>query len=299
VGEKRVEKAEPPSPLLKYDIIRKLEKKEWILIMYRMIAIDMDDTLLTDERTITPGTIDAIKKAIDKGVIVTLATGRMFPSALPFASQLGLDVPLITYQGAIVKSMTGEPIMYDRYVTSEIARRIIDIAREKNMHLQVYQDDILYSPEDNEKIRSYSEISGVPYTIEEDLHRLAEHGFTKMLYYDEPEVIDKLEEELRKEFGDLAHITKSKPYFLEIMHPEANKGLAVLHLAETFGIDRSEIIGIGDSYNDLDLIEMAGLGVAMGNAPEDVKKIADYVTLSNNEEGVRHVIEKFVLQTDE
>ncbi|GEN34015.1 MULTISPECIES: Cof-type HAD-IIB family hydrolase [Aneurinibacillus] len=264
---------------------------------YRMIAIDMDDTLLTDERTITPGTAEAIKQALDLGVVVTLATGRMFPSALPFASQLGLNVPLITYQGAVVKDMASESIMYERLVTPEISRRIIEIARAKNMHLQVYQDDILYSPEENDKIRQYAEIAGVPYTIEKDLYRLAERNFIKLLYFDEPEALDELARELRKEFGETAHITKSKPFFLEVMHPEANKGRAVLHLAETFGIDRSEIIGIGDSYNDLDLITVSGLGVAMGNAPDDIKQIADYVTLSNNEEGVRHVIETFILQS--
>ncbi|ERI03925.1 Cof-type HAD-IIB family hydrolase [Aneurinibacillus aneurinilyticus] len=268
------------------------------MTMYRMIAIDMDDTLLTDDLTITPGTSDAIKQAIEAGVVVTLATGRMFPSALPFASQLELNVPLVTYQGAIVKDTKGETVMYERLVTPDISRRVIDIARTKNIHLQVYQDDILYSPEDNDKIRQYVKIAGVPYTVESDLHRLAERDCIKLLYFDEPKVLDELAEELRAEFGETAHITKSKPYFLEVMHPEANKGSAVLHFAKTLGIDRSEIIGIGDSYNDLDLIETAGLGVAMGNAPEAIKQIADYITFSNNEEGVRHVIEKFVLQKE-
>ncbi|WP_327860050.1 Cof-type HAD-IIB family hydrolase [Aneurinibacillus thermoaerophilus] len=261
-----------------------------------MIAIDMDDTLLTDTLTITPGTAEAIKKAIDVGVLVTLATGRMFPSALPFASQLGLNVPLITYQGAIVKDITGKNIMYERFVPSDISCRAIEIARQKNVHIQVYQDDILYSPEDNDKIRRYANVAGVPYTIEPDLYRLAKRDFIKLLYYDEPEALDALAKELNEEFGEAAYITKSKPYFLEVMHPEASKGQAILHLAKMFGIDRSKIIGIGDSYNDIDLIKVAGLGVAMGNAPEFIKQKADYVTRSNNEEGVRHVIEEFVLQ---
>lgn len=263
--------------------------------MYKMVAIDMDDTLLTDELTITPGTVDAIVQAMEAGVIITLATGRMFPSALPFASQLGLNVPVITYQGAIVKNIAGDATMYERFVTPDISRRLIEIAHEKDLHLQVYQDDILYCAQENDKIQRYAKIAGVPYTIEEDLSRLCDRAFSKLLYYDEPEVIDRLADELREEFGDAAHITKSKPYFLEVMHPEANKGRALLHLAQTLGIKQSEIIGIGDSYNDLDLISEAGLGVAMGNAPDDVKRLADYVTYSNNEEGVRHVLEKFVL----
>jgi Cof subfamily protein (haloacid dehalogenase superfamily) len=263
--------------------------------LYRMIAIDLDDTLLTDERIITPGTVEAIKRAMETGVLVTVATGRMFPSALPFASQLGLNVPLITYQGAVIKDMKGENVMYERYVSPALSRRLLDIANKKNLHLQVYQDDILYSAADNEKLRQYAEFAGVPYTVEPDLYKLTERDFIKLLIFDEPDMLDDLAEELRAEFGDTAYITKSKPFFLEIMHPEASKGRAILHLAQTFGIDRSEIIGIGDSYNDLDLLEVAGLGVAMGNAPDEIKQKADYVTLSNNEEGVRHVIEKFVL----
>lgn len=263
--------------------------------MYRMVAIDMDDTLLTDELTITPGTVEAIAQAMEAGVVVTLATGRMFPSALPFASQLGLNVPVITYQGAVVKNLAGDAIMYERFVEPHLSRRLIEIAREKGLHLQVYQDDVLYSAVDNEKIQRYARIAGVPYTIEKDLDRLCERAFIKLLYYEEPTVIDRLADELQEEFGDTAHITKSKPYFLEVMHPEANKGRAVLHLARTLGIAQSDIIGIGDSYNDLDLIREAGLGVAMGNAPDDIKRLADYVTSSNNEEGVRHVLEKFVL----
>ncbi|WP_047152877.1 Cof-type HAD-IIB family hydrolase [Aneurinibacillus tyrosinisolvens] len=263
--------------------------------MYRMIAIDLDDTLLTDDLTITPGTIKAIRQAMDAGVVVTVATGRMFPSAVPFASQLGINVPLITYQGALIKDIEGKETLYERLVSPEISRRLIELARRKNIHLQVYQDDTLYSAVDNDKIQEYAKFAGVPYKIEPDLEKLSERGFIKLLHFEDPEVLDVLAEELAQEFKEEAHITKSKSYFLEVMHPEANKGKAVLFLAERLGIEPAEIIGIGDSYNDLDLLEAAGLGVAMGNAPDAIKERADYVTLSNNEEGVRHVIEKFIL----
>ncbi|WCK56214.1 Cof-type HAD-IIB family hydrolase [Aneurinibacillus sp. Ricciae_BoGa-3] len=264
--------------------------------MYKMIAIDLDDTLLNDDLMISPGTVKAIQEAVKQGVVVTIATGRMFPAARPFARQLGLNVPLITYQGALIKDMEEKHVMYERLVSPDISRRLIEIAREKNLHIQVYQDDILYTPSENDRIREYVTISKVPYTVEPNLERLADRGFTKVLFFEDPDYLETLQGELTKEFGARAHVTKSKAYFLEIMHPEANKGLALLHLAKQLNISQSEIIGIGDSYNDLDLLNCAGLGIAMGNAVDEVKEKADYVSLTNNNEGVRHVIQKFILQ---
>ncbi|KAB7706674.1 Cof-type HAD-IIB family hydrolase [Bacillus aerolatus] len=264
--------------------------------MYKMIAIDLDGTLLNDELIVSPRTVEAIQKAVERGTVVTVATGRMFRSAKQFAQQLGLNVPLITYQGALIQDVEEKEVMYERPVPPKIAHKLIEIANEKNMHLQVYQDDILYAASDNDIIRRYADAVKVPYTVEPDLAKLAERGFTKALFIDAPNYIDDLQNELRELFGERANIAKSKPTYLEVTHPEADKGIALLHLAQKLGIDRSEIIGIGDNYNDLDLITTAGLGVAMGNGVDELKERADYISLSNNEDGVGHVIEKFVLQ---
>lgn len=263
--------------------------------MYKLIAIDLDGTLLTDDLQVSPGTVKAIQQAVAAGTIVTIATGRMFASAKQFAEQLDINVPLITYQGAIIQDIEEKEVIYERLVSPEIAKKLVEISIEQNVHLQVYQDDILYGAVENEELVSYAEGVLVPYTVEPDLLKLAEKGFTKALFIDSPKKMDALQEELKVLFGDQAHVAKSKPHFLEVTHPEANKGLALLHLAKTLGIDQSEIIGIGDNHNDRELIETAGLGVAMGNAVQEMKDIADFVTLTNNEEGVKHVIEKFVL----
>ena len=266
--------------------------------MYKLIAIDLDGTLLTDDLTVSPGTIKAIQQAVEMGTVVTIATGRMFSSAKQVAEQLGINVPLITYQGALIMDTDENEVIFERLISSDIAKKIVEISTEQNLHLQVYQDDILYGAVENDKLIDYAAGVKVPYTVEPDLFKLVETGFTKALIIEKPETIDVLQEELKSLFGNRAHIAKSKPHFLEITHPEANKGLALLHLAETLGIKQSEIIGIGDNHNDRELIETAGLGVAMENAVQEMKDIADYVSLSNNEEGVKHVIEKFVLAPD-
>ncbi|MBT2570055.1 Cof-type HAD-IIB family hydrolase [Planococcus sp. ISL-110] len=266
--------------------------------MYKMIAIDLDGTLFTDELTISPNTVTAIQKAIEMGTVVTIATGRMFSSAQLIAQQLGIHAPLITYQGAMIKSAGKADAMYERSVSPGIAEKLIGIAREKNIHLQVYQDDILYGAEETEKLVVYAEAVQVPYAIEPDLIGLAQKGFTKLLFIDEPDVLDLLQKELQSLFGESAYIEKSKKNYLEVTHPEANKGSALLFLANMLGINRSEIIGIGDNHNDFELLKAAGFGIAMGNAVQAVKDIADYTTLTNNDEGVLHAFDKFILEPE-
>ncbi|REB05556.1 HAD family phosphatase [Sporosarcina sp. BI001-red] len=263
--------------------------------MYKLVAIDLDGTLLTDELEITPDTITAIQQVIESGVIVTLATGRMFPSAKKFAEQLRLNVPLITYQGAVIKDVEEKKIWFERSVSHVISKRLIEFAQEHHVHVQVYQDDVVYVAEDNDKIQGYARESNVPYTVVDDLSGLADKGFTKVLFIGEPKYLDRLQIELHGEFGSDAHIAKSKPHYLEVTNPEANKGTALLYLAEQFGIQQSEIIGIGDNHNDVELITSAGLGVVMGNGVDALKSIADYITETNNDEGVLHVLNKFIL----
>ncbi|MBB5179925.1 hypothetical protein HNQ44_001349 [Planomicrobium koreense] len=267
--------------------------------MYKMIAIDLDGTLLTDELTISPNTITAIQQAIEMGTVVTIATGRMFSSAKLIAQQVGIDAPLITYQGAMIKSVGAADVLYERAVSSSISQKLVELAFERDIHLQVYQDDILYGAAETDKLVAYAEAVQVPYAVEPDLIGLAQNGFTKLLFIDEPHVLDPLQQELEALFGESAYIAKSKKNYLEVTHPEANKGSALLFLANALGIDRSEIIGIGDNHNDSELLKQAGFGIAMGNAVQAVKDIADYTSLSNNDEGVRHAIDKFILEPQE
>lgn len=263
--------------------------------MYKLIAMDIDDTLLNDELVVTEGTKKAMEEAIALGVTVTLATGRMFASAQKIASQINLNVPIITYQGALVKTLLDGKALYERNVPADAARKLFAFTQERGLHLQLYTDDVLYSKEDNERIIKYSKITNIPYIVEPDYDKLIELPTPKMLIIDEPDYLDTLIPELQALIGDQTHITKSKPHYLEITHKEGTKGHALRFLAEHIGCSIDQTIAIGDAWNDHEMIEAAGLGVAMGNAIPALKEIADYVTLTNNEEGVRHVIEKFVL----
>lgn len=263
---------------------------------YRLIAADLDDTLLTDELTVTEATRKALNDAIARGVHFTIATGRMYDSARQVARQVGLNVPIITYQGSLIKNLLDEEVLYERSIPVDVAREVYGICLEKGLHLQSYIDDKLYVAEENDKILGYVQQSKIPYTIEPDFTRIIAHPKqTKLLIIDEPTKLDAMMPELKTRFGDQVHLTKSKPNYLEFLHPEGTKGHALRFLAAHYGIPIEETIALGDAMNDHEMIEAAGLGVAMANAVPALKEIADYVTLSNNEEGVKHVIEKFVL----
>lgn len=262
--------------------------------MYKLIAIDIDDTLLNEHNQVTEKTKQALKAAQDAGVTITLATGRMFASAQQIAKQIELNVPIITYQGSLVKTLVDEKVLYQRDVPKEAALQLLEYAKEHQLHLQLYVNDTLYGIEDNERIKAYSRNSNIPYKIEADFNRLINEPNHKMLIIDEPEILDSHIPILQEKLGHVLHITKSKPNFLEFMHKEGTKGEALKHLAQYFNCDLSETIAIGDAWNDREMIQVAGLGIAMGNAVEPLKALADYITLSHNEDGVAYAINKFI-----
>jgi Cof subfamily protein (haloacid dehalogenase superfamily) len=262
--------------------------------MYKLIAIDIDDTLINDEKQITPGTRAAIEEAISAGVVVTIATGRMYASAKQLAQKLNLQVPIISYQGSLVKDGATGEVLYERAVPVDVAQELYALSRERGYHIQAYIEDELYAAEVNERLQDYCKLSNIPYKIEPDFEKLASIPSTKLLMIDDPDKLDRLMEELAPKYADRVHMTKSKPQFLEFVHKEGTKGDAVRFLATHFGCDISQTIAIGDSWNDAEMVEAAGLGVAMANAVPSLKAVADYVTASNNEDGVKQVIDKFI-----
>ncbi|GBF10602.1 Cof-type HAD-IIB family hydrolase [Tepidibacillus sp. HK-1] len=268
---------------------------------YKLVAIDLDDTLLRDDLKISPQTIEAIQEAVKKGVTVTLATGRMFQSAAQYAKEIQLDVPIITYQGALIKNVLSGEVLYERLLPYDLTIQVIQELRQQNKHIQIYLHDELIVESHNKYVEKYSKASNVPFKKVDDLIETMDKLQTKplkIITIDEPEVIKGMEKEWQKKYGDLAHVTISKPDFLEISHREASKGQAIQYLAKSKGITMDQVIAIGDSYNDRDMIEVAGLGVAMGNGHPDIKALADYVTKTNNDHGVWEVLQKFVLNEE-
>lgn len=268
-------------------------------MQYRLIALDLDDTLLHDDLTVSEPTREALRRAMDQGVHVTIATGRMFASAKQVARQIDLNVPIITYQGSLIRNLLDGQTLYERTVPVRAAGLLHDYSREHGLHLQTYIDDQLIAAEINEKLLAYAEQSKIPYTIAENFAELVgtSDRQTKLIIIDEPRRLDAIKPELEALLGPDVHLTKSKSNYLELMHREGTKGHALRFLAAHYGISLEETIAVGDAWNDREMIEAAGLGVAMANAVPELKALADFVTLSNNEDGVKHVLEKFVLNS--
>ncbi|MEG6584938.1 Cof-type HAD-IIB family hydrolase [Dendrosporobacter sp. 1207_IL3150] len=261
----------------------------------KLLALDLDDTLLDKSSTVSPRCREAIKKAVEKGVTVTVATGRMYCSALPFARQLEIDVPIITYNGALIKSAFSGETLFQQTLDPVVASEVLNLFREQGWYIQVYVGDQLYVDEINDKARIYENLAKVKaIPVGQELYSMSD-GVLKMLAMadkDEMAVIGKV---VQQAFEGRVFAPISRPTYLEIVHPSINKGISLDFLANKLGITRNEVMAIGDSNNDLDMIQYAGLGVAMGNALPNVKAAADAVTLGNDEDGVAEAIYKYIL----
>ncbi|MBO8159010.1 Cof-type HAD-IIB family hydrolase [Thermosyntropha sp.] len=264
----------------------------------RLIGIDLDDTLLDGKGNISVKAAEMIKKIKDKGVLVTLATGRMYSSALPYALKLNMELPLITYQGALVKNSLSGEVLYYKPLEPKKAGEIIDFFKSYKVHYHAFLGDNLCMEKLTPEGRDYINFAGLNADLVPDLRRKAGEGgsikVTAMSY--EVEKILEMEKILKRNYEGELHITRSRPYFLDVLHVKADKAEALKVVAEHYGIKQEEVMAIGDSYNDIPMLRWAGIGVAMGNAPEEVKKEADYVTFSNEEEGVAYILEKLILR---
>lgn len=263
-----------------------------------MIVVDLDDSLLGNDLKISKENKKALKSAMDKGLLVTIATGRMLSSALPYIRELNIDIPVITYQGAYIKdTLTGEtltkttlPMMY--------AKQLIEECKKDDLYIQAYVEDNYYFAHDNEYSQLYHRLSGIKGIEVGDLETFLKEEPIKMLIIDVPYRISTFRNKFDALYGEHIQIAISKPNYLEITHIDATKGRALEHLALMLGIAREEVIAIGDSYNDISMLDYAGLGVAMGNAPDEVKAHAQYVTKGNDEDGVAEVVKMYVLKEE-
>ena len=261
----------------------------------RLIAIDMDDTLLNETQQVTERTREAIRRAIDAGVAVTIATGRMFRSALPFAQELGINLPLILYNGAMIREIHTGKTIFHRPIGTDLAQELADLFRQRDWYLQKYVDDRLYVPKLDANAKFYADYARVEaIPLGKKFFEMTEAP-TKMLSMGDTAELNVIRTEVMARYGDRLYLASSKKRYLEMVDIRVNKGEAVAFLAESLGIAKTEVMAIGDSMNDVDMIEYAGCGVAMGNANATVRAAANFVTASNSEDGVAEAIEKFVL----
>jgi Cof subfamily protein (haloacid dehalogenase superfamily) len=215
----------------------------------------------------------------------------MNAAAVKIAKDLGLDTPVVSYQGGHVVENGNK--LYERYLTEEQTERILDWAREVNIHINLYNNDILYSESECYEVQRYCNNLHTEHTVKK-FSEIKKDKINKLLAidYSNPERISKYEKELQSIFPDL-YIVKSTPYFLEFSNPEASKKCAVEFLQNYWGLKKEEILTIGDQNNHIALLQAGGLKVAMGNATDELKAEADYITESVFNDGFVKAMNKF------
>lgn len=261
---------------------------------YRMIAIDLDDTLLDSNLDIPDRVRDAINKAVDSGVYVVLCTGRIKNGSWRYHEALGLNTLMITTGGAQIYNTEGTCI-YSHAVDPALTKELLTYAKDNDLHVQIYIDDNLVYYEKNKYAQGYETVNEITGIARPDLFELEDVHTPKILFISDFECVNEFQKAATKKFPSIS-IRRSKPTYLEFSSPGVSKGDALKFVAEYYGVDRSEIIAMGDAEIDIPMIEYAGLGVAMDNATSITKKAADYVCPSNNEGGVADVIEKYILE---
>jgi Cof subfamily protein (haloacid dehalogenase superfamily) len=268
----------------------------------KLLILDIDGTIAGKSNQVSTRVKQAISAAQAKGVRVGIATGRMYRSALRFHHEIGADFPVLAYQGAWIQDPATGKIHRHTPVPVATARELIDYFEQPELFdklsLHVYRDDSLYVREINPDTELYVERSGVVANAVGDLRTILTDRPTKILAMSEDiDLINNLLADLQQRYPqDELHITTSVPIFLEATNAGVNKGSAIDFIAkEMLGITAENILAIGDNYNDVEMIAYAGIGVAMGNAPSDVRANADWVAPDIEADGVAVAIEKFIL----
>lgn len=267
--------------------------------MYKLIALDLDGTLTNDAKEVTPYTKQVLHEAVKKGASIALVSGRPTIGIRRVERELELDKIggyILAYNGGhILDCKTGEDI-YKVQFPHDCIEEAIGFARKYHVAMVSYDDNgiVTEGPMD-QYVEHESFNNGIPAKKVEDLAAYLSYPFVKMVMCGDPGKIAELEPIMAEHFRGRLDIYKAESIYLEVMPLGIKKSAGLQKLMDVLGIDRSELIACGDANNDLPMMEIAGLSVAMENAYENVKQAADFVSRSNNDDGVAYAIKKFVL----
>lgn len=266
-------------------------------IPYRAIALDLDGTLTNHEKVVTPKTREALLKAAAKGAVIILASGRPTYGIEPVAECLELNQRggyILSYNGGnIVNAKTGEKL-FSQFLPDEVIPELYAYAKEHGHALLGYAgNEIITEMPDDQYVKEESRINKMNIRKVDNLFESLEPHPTKLLMTGDPTLMLKAEEELVEKLGERMDIFRSAPFFLELVPKGIDKAKSLTRLLTKINLTPADLIAFGDGYNDLSMLKLAGMGVAMENAAPEVRAEADYVTLSNEEDGVAAALTHF------
>ncbi|MCH4886469.1 HAD family phosphatase [Acidaminobacter sp. JC074] len=261
--------------------------------MYKLLALDIDGTLLNSQGQVDPSTIEVIEKIKDH-VLVTISTGRPIQGVYRYIDLLGLKSPIITYNGAMIIDSRTDEVLYSQKMNGDDAKQVLELGSQYDTTMIIWSNNKLYSNRINDYVNNYKKLSGLEPIVLNEFDDLIKQGVTKILWVNDPDTLESYQEKIK----DLVHksITycTSKSHLLEFFDSRVSKAKALEFLGRNFEIKREEMMAIGDGNNDIDMIDYVGMGVAMANATDKVKSVANYITSSNDEDGILNAVNKFI-----
>ena len=268
---------------------------------YSIIALDLDGTLTNSEKNITPRTFDALMKAQREGVRLVLASGRPTFGISALANQLQLadyGGYVLSYNGGRIIDWCEKTVIFSQVVDQKLVPILYDFAEKAQLPIVTYLPEaILASKNEGEYLAEEARINGMPVVVAQNFVEEAMQiagGSTKFLIPGEPELLIQLESEMKAAHSEQMEVFRSAPFFLELPPKGIDKAQSLQRLLTHLGLERESLMAFGDGFNDLSMIQFAGKGVAMANAVEEVKSIADFVTTSNEEDGIAHALEQLL-----
>ena len=266
---------------------------------YKMIVLDLDGTLTNSRKEITPRTKQALMQAQAKGIYVVLASGRPTYGIMPLAEELELKKYggfILAFNGGKIINCTDSAVLFEQKLDEKLVPLLYVEALKAGMAILTYQGEgIAATDKENRYVQEEAFINKMPVVQYNDFLSQLVYPVNKCLIVGDPSPLHELELRLAEKMEGKMEVYRSAEYFIECVPRGIDKARSIDRLITTLGIRREEIIACGDGYNDLSMIHFAGLGVAMANAAEDIRQKADFITLSNEEDGVAHVVEQFIL----
>lgn len=261
-------------------------------VTYRLLAIDLDGTLLTHDRRVTRATRRALDEAATRGCGIVIATGRGFNVLRRYCDGIPLTAPQITYNGAVIHDPTAGRDLARYLVPAEWVLPAIDFLGASGVYAAIFTPTALYMDPRIPNPRHWMPAPLPPPQLLDDLRAVADQPCIKVVGRGNHNVIARIRPYAVERFGHALYVTQTAADLLEFLHPEVCKGAALRRIAHLLDIPREQIIAIGDSHNDLEMLEFAGTGVAMGNAAPELHAIADMVTTTNDEDGIAVALER-------
>lgn len=268
---------------------------------YKLLVLDIDGTLNNSKKEITKKTKDALIKAQEHGLKIAIASGRPTIGIEKVAQELELSRFggfVLAFNGGLITNCADNSTIYKKTIPLDDIKTIYDLSKEMNVNLLTYSNGKIVAEKSDIYLETECRINKALFMPVNNLLEFIDHDVPKFLMLGNEDYLAKVEPIVKDKLSDRFTVFRSEPFFLEIMPKNIDKAFSLARLLEYLGLTKDEMIACGDGYNDVSMISFAGLGVAMENAQPAVKEVSDYITLSNDNDGIAHIVNKFIFQKE-